>query len=94
MKAAICSRVTLAPGLKVVADVPLVRPEKKTAATEQKKGFDEGTSVNGKVKVPPAQLPVSAFIRPDSAVRPAIKESSKTKRRAYDFLLFMSGFHL
>jgi hypothetical protein len=49
----------------VVADVPLVNPEKYAAAIEQKKPLLAGTSVNGKVVLVPLQAPVSARNRAD-----------------------------
>jgi hypothetical protein len=59
MNAAICSLGTGLDGLYVVAEVPLVKPEKKASAIWQKKGLDI-TSVNGTVVVTPPQVPVSA----------------------------------
>jgi hypothetical protein len=59
MKAAICSRGTGLDGLYVVAEVPLVSPEKNASAIWQKNGLDI-TSVNGSVVVTPPQVPVSA----------------------------------
>src|SRR5262245_15523850 len=78
MNAAICSRSTGSLGLYVVALVPLVSPEKKASAIEQKKMLLEGTSVNGREIICPPHVPVSARNWVDAAVMIAISAASAT----------------
>ena len=47
--------------------MPLVRPEKKASAIEQKKGLED-TSVNGTIIIEPPQVPVSARKALEAAV--------------------------
>src|SRR5204863_330335 len=76
--AAICSRGTGAPGVKVVPDVPLVSPEKKASAIEQKKLLLEGTSLNGNVMLAPPQVPVSARKPADTTVIVTIADATNS----------------
>src|SRR6187455_1337194 len=89
MNAAICSRLTLPDGSKVVAEVPLVRPEKYAAAIEQKKAFVLGTSVNGNAMLVPLQVPTSACNRVETTVRLTSNEISNATRVGND-LRFIS----
>src|SRR5690349_9622655 len=78
-KAAIWSRATGSPGLYVLADEPLLKPEKKASAIWQKKGLLI-TSVNGSVMLAPPQVPVSACRRVESAVTHTIREMIRDVR--------------
>ena len=59
---------------------PLVKPEKKASAIEQKKKLLEGTSVNGSVMLEPPHVPVSARRRLDAIVIMNIKPITNAKR--------------
>jgi hypothetical protein len=88
MNAAIWSLVTGFDGLYVVADVPLVSPEKNASAIWLKNGLDI-TSVNGSVVVAPPQVPVSARSRLEMKVSPMTNDASKAIRIDSLRLVFM-----
>jgi hypothetical protein len=85
MKAAICSLGTNAPGLYVVALVPLVRPEKYASAIWQKKRL-AATSVNGTLVIPPPQVPVSAGNLVDANTITTIVKPRIDKGRSFSFI--------
>jgi hypothetical protein len=76
-KAAIWSLSTTFEGLYVVAEVPLVRPEKYASAIEQKKILPI-TSVNGTVVIVPPHVLVSAGRRLDASNKTMIVKNRIT----------------
>jgi hypothetical protein len=79
INAAICSRGTGSDGLYVLGDVPLVNPEKNAPAIEQKKIFEPGTSLNGRVMLCPPQLLVSANVPFDARIKLKASDMIQTR---------------